>query len=177
MSDLSRRLKECLATGQQEILRKHVIRLALYRGSEDELLEEAFKEVHDPAGRKALLVIYNAAQHFAEVDYYRDHSALCDGDAAGEDAEAQIRWAHERRDRVIDGIVERLVDEIPKYIEEPLAKFAAGDARWGAGVVEGLMQVVIHVAAIRELCDSEADKGNPASVAVDAVPGAPRAPA
>lgn len=92
-----------------------------------------------------------------EAAYYHEHSALADSDATEEEAKSQIRDARENRERRLGGVVMRLVDDVPGYIESPLTKFLAGDEAWADLAVEGLAGVAIAVATIRELCTGESD--------------------
>ncbi len=147
--------------GQSAALRRHVLALALYRGTDDDPLEEAFKEVRDPAGQGVLLAIFSAARHLSEAAYYREHSALADADATAEAAEAQIREAYENRDRCLDNMIAGLLRDVPEYIEDPLAKVARGDLGWAGLAVEGLASMVITVTAIRELFGDGPNQGTP----------------
>lgn len=161
---LRARLEASLAAARDRealALRKHVLAIACYRGTEDDLLEEAFKEVHDRAGRQVLLAIFNAVRSITEADYYRERSALCDGDATADVAEAQIREARENRDKCLDNMIARLLREVPQYIEAPLGRFAAGDVAWGGLAVNGLASKIITAAAIRELFGGAPDQGSP----------------
>jgi hypothetical protein len=144
---------------EREALRKHVVALALYSGAEDALLEEAYKEVREPAARKVLLAIYCAARHLTEAEYYRNHGALCDEDTSAEVAQAQIQRARDNRDWCLDTFLDCLLHDVPRYIEEPLVRFAAGDVGWGSLAVDGLVDKVITVTAIRELFGNKADEG------------------
>jgi hypothetical protein len=143
---------------QWKTLRKHVLALARYRGTDDDLLREVFEEVLDAAGRRILMAVLVSARQFNEAAYYQQHSALADEDATEQAAQAQIRAAHKIRDKVLDNIVDKLLLDIPRYIEEPLAKVAAGEVRWADLAVDGLAGVTSAVAAIRELCDGQGDE-------------------
>ena len=134
MSALAARLQEIKArhdATQRVTLRKHVLALALCHDTGEAPFEEAFQEVRDPAGRRILLAVFAVARVLNEAVYYQNHSAVADSDATAEGARAQLQEAHENRDKYLDGLVSALLRDVPMYIEDPLAKFATGDTRWG----------------------------------------------
>lgn len=143
-----------MSAALRKLLRKHVIAFACYRGAEDDLLREAYKDVLDPAGRGVLLAVFAIAILLNEAAYYQKHSALADDDVPKQAAQAQIREARENRDKVLNNIVDRLRLEVPTHAEQPLAMFAAGGgASKGGLAVERLVSLACSVAAIRELLD------------------------